>query len=54
MSPDSSENHFDVTAFLKTLTTRPGIYKMLNDQSEIIYIGKAKNLKNRVSSYFKK
>ncbi|WP_340122163.1 excinuclease ABC subunit UvrC [Methylobacter svalbardensis] len=54
MSPDSSENHFDVTAFLKTLTTRPGIYKMLNDQGEIIYIGKAKNLKNRVSSYFKK
>ncbi|MDI1231192.1 MAG: excinuclease ABC subunit UvrC [Methylobacter sp.] len=54
MSPDSSENQFDVTAFLKNLTTRPGIYKMLNDQGEIIYIGKAKNLKNRVSSYFKK
>ncbi|MEQ1622830.1 MAG: excinuclease ABC subunit UvrC [Methylococcales bacterium] len=47
------ENTFDVKAFLKTLTTRPGIYKMLNDQGEIIYIGKAKNLKNRVSSYFK-
>ncbi|WP_432746381.1 excinuclease ABC subunit UvrC [Methylobacter sp. G7] len=54
MNPDSSENQFDVTAFLKNLTTRPGIYKMLNDQGEIIYIGKAKNLKNRVSSYFKK
>jgi excinuclease ABC subunit C len=49
-----SENSFDVKAFLKSLTTRPGIYKMLNDQGEIIYIGKAKNLKNRVSSYFKK
>jgi excinuclease ABC subunit C len=48
-----SENAFDVKAFLKSLTTRPGIYKMLNDEGEIIYIGKAKNLKNRVSSYFK-
>ncbi len=54
MPAESSENSFDVKAFLKNLTTRPGIYKMLNDQGEIIYIGKAKNLKNRVSSYFKK
>jgi excinuclease ABC subunit C len=44
---------FDSASFLKNLTTRSGIYKMLNDQGEIIYIGKAKNLKNRVSSYFK-
>ena len=44
---------FDSDGFLKHLTTRPGIYKMLDDKSEIIYIGKAKNLKNRVSSYFK-
>lgn len=49
----STEDGFDVKAFLKNLTTRPGIYKMFNDQAEIIYIGKAKNLKNRVSSYFK-
>jgi excinuclease ABC subunit C len=48
-----SENAFDLKAFLKSLTTRPGIYKMLNKEGEIIYIGKAKNLKNRVSSYFK-
>ena len=54
MSPELPENSFDVKAFLKNLTTRPGIYKMVNDQGEIIYIGKAKNLKNRVSSYFKK
>jgi len=54
VSPELPENSFDVKAFLKNLTTRPGIYKMLNDQGEIIYIGKAKNLKNRVSSYFKK
>ena len=54
--PNDNEptSHFDHKAFLKNLTTRPGIYKMLNDQGEIIYIGKAKNLKNRVSSYFNK
>ena len=45
---------FDVKNFLSTLTLRPGIYKMLNKTNEIIYIGKAKNLKNRVSSYFQK
>ena len=53
MSSGISENSFDVAAFLKNLTTRPGIYTMLNSKGEIIYIGKAKNLKNRVSSYFK-
>jgi len=53
VSSEISENSFDVAAFLKNLTTRPGIYTMLNDKGEIIYIGKAKNLKNRVSSYFK-
>jgi len=44
---------FDSTTFLKNLTTLPGIYKMYNAQDEIIYVGKAKNLKNRVSSYYK-
>lgn len=37
---------------LKTLTTRPGVYVMRDKKGEIIYIGKAKNLKNRVSQYF--
>lgn len=53
MNLDSPESSFDIPAFLKNLTTRPGIYKMLDSQGEIIYIGKAKNLKNRVSSYFR-
>ncbi|NOT11254.1 MAG: excinuclease ABC subunit UvrC [Methylococcaceae bacterium] len=53
MNTPITDNAFDANSFLKTLTTRPGIYKMLNGQGDIIYIGKAKNLKNRVSSYFK-
>jgi excinuclease ABC subunit C len=48
----SQEYSFDSKGFLKSLTKRPGIYKMLDDKGEIIYIGKAKNLKNRVSTYF--
>jgi excinuclease ABC subunit C len=43
---------FDAKGFIKNLTTRPGVYQMLDGQGEIIYIGKAKNLKNRVSTYF--
>lgn len=37
---------------LKLLTTEPGCYLMKNDDDKIIYVGKAKNLKRRVSSYF--
>ena len=44
---------FDHKAFLTTLTTRPGVYRMLDKRAEVIYVGKAKNLKNRVSSYFR-
>ena len=35
------------------LTTKPGVYLMKNAQGKIIYIGKAKNLRNRVTSYFR-
>ncbi len=41
-----------VTEKLAVLTARPGVYLMKNREGEIIYVGKAKNLKNRVSSYF--
>lgn len=44
---------FDYKPFLKSLTTLPGIYKMLDESGTTIYVGKAKNLKNRVSSYFR-
>ena len=39
---------------LKLLTTNPGCYLMKNDKGNVIYVGKAKNLKRRVSSYFNK
>lgn len=45
---------FDSAAFLKGLSSKPGIYKMLDQSGTVIYVGKAKNLKNRVSSYFLK
>lgn len=52
--PESEQAVFDIEDFLKHLTRLPGIYKMFNDKDTIVYIGKAKNLKNRVSSYFRK
>tara|TARA_B100000809_G_scaffold658_1_gene754 strand:- start:3208 stop:5034 length:1827 start_codon:yes stop_codon:yes gene_type:complete len=44
---------FDHQSFLKSLTQRPGIYQMLDGEGQVLYVGKAKNLKNRVSSYFR-
>jgi excinuclease ABC subunit C len=46
-------NTFDHKALLKSLTTRPGIYQMYGEAGKILYVGKAKNLKNRVGSYFR-
>ena len=45
---------FDPNPFLQNLTSRPGIYQMLSVSGDIIYVGKAKNLRKRVSSYFQK
>ena len=45
---------FDPQTFLRNLTTRPGTYRMLNDKGKVVYVGKAQNLKKRVSSYFQK
>ena len=45
---------FNPEHFLKYLTSSPGVYRMYNDKREVIYVGKAKNLKKRVSSYFRK
>lgn len=43
---------FDIRDFLKHLSTSPGVYRMLNARGEILYVGKAKNLRKRVGSYF--
>lgn len=44
----------DLHSIVKSLSKSPGVYQFLDSSNTIIYIGKAKNLKNRVSSYFNK
>ena len=44
---------FDHKAFVKTLTTRPGVYQMYDAAGELLYVGKARNLKNREGSNFR-
>lgn len=55
---NKKEQKQDIETYLKgivsTLPNRPGIYQYLNEKGKIIYVGKAKNLKKRVSSYFNK
>lgn len=43
-----------IRSILKTIPTSPGVYQYFDESGEIIYVGKAKNLKRRVSSYFNK
>lgn len=45
---------FDHSAFLSTCSGRPGVYRMFDAQGLLLYVGKAKNLKNRLASYFRK
>src|ERR1700723_638144 len=43
---------FDARTFVDSLPARPGVYRMLDVNGEILYVGKARNLKSRVGSYF--
>ena len=45
---------FDDKAFLKSVTSKSGVYRMYDSEQTVIYVGKAKDLKKRLSSYFRK
>ena len=53
MKSDDAAPSFDSAAFLKQVTERPGVYRMFNADGDILYVGKAGNLKKRLSSYFR-
>lgn len=54
VNQNKSIEAFDARSFCKNLPAQPGVYRMLNEKSEVIYVGKAIDLKKRVSSYFQK
>ncbi|MEJ2130966.1 MAG: excinuclease ABC subunit UvrC [Gammaproteobacteria bacterium] len=51
--PAEPDRTFDAEDFLAHLTQRPGVYQMVGEGGEVLYVGKARNLKNRVTSYFR-
>lgn len=46
-------DRFDAQTFLKTVTSQPGVYRMYDMAGTVIYVGKAKDLKKRLASYFR-
>lgn len=49
----SEQRRFDPKTFLSHVTTRPGVYQMRDAAGVVLYVGKAKNLRKRLSSYFR-
>ena len=49
--PILPSGHEVIQAYLKTLDGSPGVYRMLNAKAEVLYVGKARNLRTRVSNY---
>lgn len=52
-SATGSEAAFDPRPVLKRLGHRPGVYRMLGEDGQVLYVGKARDLKRRVTSYFR-
>jgi len=50
----SQQERFDHKEFLAHVNGRPGVYRMIDRNDKVIYVGKAKNLKKRLASYFRK
>lgn len=53
-SADVSTDCFNAAVFLETCSGRPGVYRMFDSAERLLYVGKAKHLKKRLSSYFRK
>lgn len=51
---EETRPEFDARTFVRSLTNRPGVYRMLNDKGKVVYVGKARNLRKRVGSYFQR